>query len=72
MLAAERTFWEKVTLLHAEAPGTLKLMPEARRMAALKADYGKMTPMFFEAPPPFDEIMKRMASLERAINESRA
>ena len=129
VLAAERTFWEKVTLLHAEAhrpaasapadrlsrhhydlammadsdhgiraleqtdllravaehkavffksgwarydtarPGTLKLMPEAGRIAALKADYGKMTPMFFEAPPPFDEIMKRIASLERAINE---
>ena len=28
-----------------------------------------MTPMFFEAPPPFDEIMTRIASLERAINE---
>jgi hypothetical protein len=44
-------------------------MPEAGRIAALKVDYGKMTPMFFEAPPPFDEIMKRIASLERAINE---
>ena len=129
VLAAERTFWEKVTLLHAEAhrpaesapgdrlsrhhydlammadsehgtralenpdllravaehkavffksgwasydsarPGTLKLMPDAARVVALKSDYGKMTPMFFEAPPPFDEIMKRIESLERAINE---
>jgi hypothetical protein len=50
-------------------PGTLKLVPEAGRLSALKADYGKMPPMFFEAPPPFDEIMKRIASLERAINE---
>ena len=49
-------------------PGTLKLMPDAGRVVALKSDYGKMTPMFFEAPPPFDEIRKRIESLERAIN----
>ncbi len=50
-------------------PGTLKLMPDAMRVVALKSDYGKMAPMFFEAPPPFDEIMKRIQSLERAIDE---
>jgi len=44
-------------------------MPDAMRVVALKSDYGKMMPMFFEAPPPFDEIMKRIEALERAINE---
>jgi hypothetical protein len=29
-----------------------------------------MTPMFFDAPPPpFDEVMKRIEALGRAINQ---
>lgn len=131
VLAVERTFWEKVTLLHAEAhrpaessvperlsrhlydvavladseygrkaidsfdllravaehksvffrsawasyetarPGTLRLLPNEDRITALKADYEKMSDMFFDKPLPFEQIIDRLMKLEKTINELR-
>ena len=126
-LAAERTFWEKATLLHAEAhrpkdklmparyarhyhdmarlaespvaaraladvalrervvahkavyfrsgwarydlarPASFRLIPPDSRIAALKSDHQAMIPMFFNPPPPIDEVLDTIADLETRI-----
>jgi hypothetical protein len=49
--------------------GTLRLSPHADRIADLRADYRKMALMMFDDPPPaFDEILERIAALEKKIN----
>lgn len=49
--------------------GTLRLSPHPNRVADLRADYRKMAPMMFDDPPPtFDDVLKRIAALEKAIN----
>ncbi|MCW2082446.1 UNVERIFIED_ORG: hypothetical protein M2193_004621 [Bradyrhizobium japonicum] len=49
--------------------GTLRLSPHPDRIADLRADYRKMAPMMFDDPPPtFDDVLKRIADLEKAIN----
>jgi hypothetical protein len=51
--------------------GTLRLSPHPNRVSDLRADYRKMAPMMFDDPPPsFDDIMKRIVVLEKAINAS--
>jgi hypothetical protein len=125
---AERTFWEKATILHQEAhrgndkplpprysrhyydlyrlsrlptravalanakllddvaqfkmkfyrcpwakyeearPGTLKLLPPAENLPALKRDYESMREMLFGSVPGFDEIMAGLAAMETEIN----
>lgn len=127
-VSAERTFWEKVTILHHEAnrpenspipdrysrhyydlyciahshikqsaynnlsllkditdfkikfyprtwahyelavPGTLKLLPSEYHMEALRKDYAKMSNMFFDKFPKFQELMKFIGELEKEIN----
>ncbi|WP_160011203.1 nucleotidyl transferase AbiEii/AbiGii toxin family protein [Rhizobium sp. 18055] len=130
VLAAQRTFWEKATALHAEAhrpvesatpqyfsrhyydlamlldteegkaaandvdlmvtvakhkaiffrsawanydtarAGTLRLLPSEARIKDLRADYRAMAPMMFdESPPPFDEILAKVAVLEETVNK---
>jgi hypothetical protein len=45
------------------------LAPNPDRLSDLRADYREMAPMMFDDPAPgFDEIMKRIVSLERLIN----
>ena len=126
-LAAERTFWEKATLLHAEVhrpkdklmparyarhyhdmarlaespvaaraladvalrervvahkmvyfrvgwarydlarPASFRLIPPDSRIAALKSDHQAMIPMFFNPPPPIDEVLNTIADLETRI-----
>jgi hypothetical protein len=128
VLAAERTFWEKATILHmiyhrpaeknvpprmsrhyydvyamAESPiykkalehisllknvaehkalffrdpkahyeeatpSGLRLLPRKDQMSALKSDYRQMQQMFFEEPPAFDQIIKKLQVLEKKIN----
>ncbi|MFA6318235.1 MAG: nucleotidyl transferase AbiEii/AbiGii toxin family protein [Elusimicrobiota bacterium] len=127
-LSAERTFWEKATLLHAEChrpkdkpsnerlsrhyydlcclsrhdlghqalergdllervvqhksfffasawanyqsakPGTLRLVPDAERLSALRKDYAAMKAMIFGDPPKWDEIVRELKQLEGQIN----
>ena len=57
---------------HYEAarPGTLRLVPNPRLEAALRADYDAMKPMLFGDVPGFDEILRMFAELEYRINRS--
>jgi hypothetical protein len=130
-LLAKRTFWEKVTILHAEyyraadkplpgrysrhyydvammtqgavrlealadlpllaqvvrhkqafypaawaryelaMPGSLRVVPPEHRLAALRQDYLNMRAMIFGQAPGFEELLRHLAELEAAINESR-
>lgn len=49
--------------------GTLRLMPNDVRVKDLRADYRAMAPMMFDqTPPPFDDILAKIAALEETIN----
>jgi hypothetical protein len=49
--------------------GTLRLSPHANRIPDVRADYRKMAPIMFDDPTPsFDDIIKRIAVLEKTIN----
>ena len=49
--------------------GTLRLSPHPDRVPDLRTDYRKMAPMMFDDPPPtFDDILDRIARLEKWIN----
>ncbi len=127
-LSAERTFWEKATLLHAEChrpetkataerhsrhyydlyclsrheigrealkrgdllervvqhksfffssswanyatakPGTLRLVPDGRRLAVLSKDYDEMQAMMFGVSPTWSDIIEELKQLEARIN----
>lgn len=50
-------------------PGTLQLMPSEQRVKDLRSDYREMAPMMFDDKPlPFDEILRRIQSLQATIN----
>ena len=125
-ITAERTFWEKATILHQQAhrtgpmpprysrhyydlfqmtksdvaanaladlsllddvvkfkqrfyhsrwakyetakPGTFKLLPTKDGEASLRRDYAAMRPMFFSAPPEWEDILIALGDLENEIN----
>ncbi len=125
VLGAERTFWEKATILHAIShgsklrarmsrhyydvgemvgssiyskailnidllikvaehkalffkdskahydlakPGSLRLMPLDEHLALLNDDYRQMQEMFFEDPPTFESVLKKLKTVEEEIN----
>ncbi|MGN8113971.1 nucleotidyl transferase AbiEii/AbiGii toxin family protein [Labrys sp. 22185] len=50
-------------------PGKLRLLPNEARMKDLRADYRAMAPMMFdESPPPFDDILAKIAAIQETIN----
>ena len=49
-------------------PGSLRLVPPAHRMDALRADYAAMEQMFLNEPRSFDEIMKILKEAEVILN----
>lgn len=50
-------------------PGMLRLMPDEARIKDLRTDYRAMAPMMFdETPPPFDNILAKVAALQETIN----
>ncbi|TKS60512.1 MAG: hypothetical protein EWM72_01246 [Nitrospira sp.] len=51
--------------------GSFRLVPADARKAALQADYETMQPMFLTQPPPFKEVLERLASAEENINGQR-
>jgi hypothetical protein len=53
----------------AAKPGSLRLVPPAHRLAALKTDYQQMQTMFTEPPPSFDEILQQLRNIEDALNK---
>ena len=125
VLAPVRTFWEKVTALHAESfrertpqffsrhysdvaamsetvlgkmaarnlemlddvrrfkeryyasawaryylaiPGSLVIVPNARKITELASDYREMRPLFFSEPPPFERVIEQLRALQQEIN----
>lgn len=50
------------------AHGTFRLVPAAPRQADLAQDYATMRPMFMSEPPPFADLMHRLADAEQALN----
>lgn len=51
------------------AHGTFRLVPAVQRQAELAQDYATMRPMFMTEPPPFAELMRRLAEAEAALKE---
>ncbi len=49
--------------------GSFRLVPPEVRQAALAQDYVTMRPMFMTEPPPFSELMRRLADAERRLNQ---
>lgn len=125
VLGAERTFWEKATILHAIShgsklrarmsrhyydvsemvgtsiytkaiqnidllikvaehkalffkdskahynlakPGSLRLMPLDEHLVLLNDDYRQMKEMFFDDPPSFESVLKKLKTAEEEIN----
>lgn len=48
--------------------GTFRLTPAPQRQADLAQDYATMRPMFMTEPPPFADLMLRLAEAEAALN----
>ena len=54
---------------HTARPGTLRLMPDDTRRKDLRGDYKAMAPMMFDqTPPSFDDILAKIAALQKTIN----
>lgn len=49
-------------------PGSLRLVPNERRIQELKSDYQAMQPMFFGDAPTFEKITSQLGLLEEGIN----
>jgi len=49
-------------------PGTLALVPPQARIPELRRDYDAMTVMMFGDPPPLEDILDELATLEARIN----
>lgn len=49
-------------------PGSLKLIPPGRILAAMRKDYSAMQEMIFGSRPAFDEIISGLRNLEQEIN----
>lgn len=51
--------------------GHLRLMPPADQEAEWRSDYNAMREeMFFEEPPPFDEVLAAVRQFEEEFNQS--
>lgn len=48
--------------------GSFRLAPPAHRVEALTPDYAVMRPMFLNEPPPFEQVLDRLARAEQSIN----
>jgi hypothetical protein len=49
-------------------PGTFRLAPPESRIQVLRQDYREMAVMIFGEPPPFDQIIQSLTTLEQEIN----
>lgn len=64
-----RSGWSRYDLAR---PGSLRLVPQDARSAALAADLADMvrSKMFVGTPPTWDAVLERLARLEAAINST--
>jgi hypothetical protein len=66
-----RMFFDRPDLdLASAVPGTLALRPTPAMVAVLRRDYVRMAGMITEQPPPFDEVLGRIAVFEGEINNA--
>ena len=49
-------------------PGTLRLAPPDEYLVQLNDDYRQMQEMFFEDPPSFESVLKKLKTAEEEIN----
>lgn len=49
-------------------PGTLRLSPLPERLDKLRSDYRSMSAMFFGTALSFEDVLERLAALERRVN----
>jgi len=49
-------------------PGTIRLVPPADRISALRRDYQAMKDMYLSEPESFDNVLAVLAELENRIN----
>ncbi|MGX1787058.1 nucleotidyl transferase AbiEii/AbiGii toxin family protein [Bosea sp. NPDC055332] len=69
-VAHARMFFDRSDFdLASAVPGSFALAPHDAMIDQLRADYRAMTGMIFGEPPPFDEVMASVATLERTLNE---
>ncbi len=65
----KRTYFQSAWANYDTAqPGSLRLVPPDHRLADLRADHQQMQEMFTEAPPPFDDILRQLRSIEDRLN----
>lgn len=50
------------------ARGHLRITPALGRIAALRADYRAMEPMFFDTPPKFEILLEELTELEMELD----
>jgi len=51
-------------------PGTFRLVPPPERQMTLRRDYRAMREMYLNEPATFDEILEKLAVLEKQINKA--
>lgn len=49
--------------------GSFRLVPPPTRFDELNRDYEVMRPLFLHEPPPFSQVVEKLASAERTIND---
>lgn len=64
----DRSFGRRWARYDMARHGTMRLVPPSSRTASLAADYEAMRPMFFTEPPPFADVLARLAAAEETIN----
>ena len=64
----ERYFRNSWSNFGTARPGSFRIVPPGHRMAALRADYRQMRPMFLEEPPAFEELIEALGKIEELIN----
>jgi hypothetical protein len=65
----KKTFFRQASAKYDEAKrGTLRLVPAGDLLKAIRQDYEEMAEMFFEDPPPFDELLQSLRDIEARFN----
>jgi hypothetical protein len=70
VVSHKATFFHAAAARYAEArPGTLRLVPPAARVEALRSDYAAMQEMLFGRAPTWHEVVASISELESMINK---
>jgi hypothetical protein len=67
-VAAQTFFADNKAKYEEFAPGSIRLIPSDRGIAALQRDYEAMRDMIFGVYPTFDEIVSELRQVELIVN----